>query len=74
MSRDAFGRPALWVGDLQFVWYGWRRWRPLVAFYRIAPSNPMSEVWIWEAFVGPVAVRRWVPVERVLRGTGKDAR
>jgi hypothetical protein len=62
VRRDAFGRPALWLGEnVEIVWMGWRKWVPFGAFYWIPQSNPMADVWRWQAFVGPVEIRGWVP-------------
>lgn len=59
MARDAFGRPALWFGDFQVVWMGWRWWFPFVGFQRIPESSPVATAWRWQFFVGPLEVRRW---------------
>jgi hypothetical protein len=61
---EAFGHPALWLGaNIQIVWKGWRWWRPLVGFYPVAADNPIAKVWRWQFFIGPVEIRRWVPLE-----------
>jgi hypothetical protein len=72
--RDPFGRRTPMIGDFEFVWYGWRRWRPQVAFYRIRPDNPMALVWRWQFFLGPLEIRRWVPLDAAPvggEGTGR---
>lgn len=63
MAQDAFGRACLWLGNLQLLWWGWRRSRPLVAFYRLAPDHPMAICWRTQAFIGPLEIRHWVPKE-----------
>jgi hypothetical protein len=59
--RDPFGRLTPMIGDFQFVWWGWRRWRPLVAFERVSPDSPMAIVWRWQLFILPLEIRRWAP-------------
>jgi hypothetical protein len=68
--RDPFGRHTPMIGDFEFVWWGWRRWRPLVALERVSQDNPMSLVWRWQFFIGPLEIRRWVPYEPSAEGTG----
>jgi hypothetical protein len=60
---EAFGHPALWLGaNIQVVWMGWRWWRPLVRFCPIPADEVMGAVWRWQFFIGPVEIRRWVPL------------
>jgi hypothetical protein len=64
VGGEAFGHPAVWLGDdFQVVWRGWRWWRPFVRFCPVAADEIMGAVWRWQLFVGPVEIRRWVPLE-----------
>lgn len=46
----------------QFVWWGWRRWWPLVAFKRLRlEETGLAMIYRWSACLGPLEVRRWVP-------------
>jgi hypothetical protein len=59
---EAFGRPAMWLGDdIQITWMGWRWWRPFVRFCPIAADEVMAAVWRWQFFIGPLEIRGWVP-------------
>ena len=58
---DAFGRPAMWLGDsFQIVWVGRWWWVPFMGFARVPANNPMATVWVWQFFLGPIEIRRWV--------------
>jgi hypothetical protein len=67
--RDPFGRHTPMVLDFEFIWHGWRRsTRP--TFCPVPRDNPLATIWRWQFFIGPVEIRRWVPIDSPAPGNG----